>query len=385
MDNRHIPYLNAIIAADIKGKAKFTLVFLIDSMDFDTRETYIGQTALCQKMGVSYDAAADGLDLLEKLNFIKTVGIRPIHPGSNKATTVYRILLEPVGVGNLPTVGDLPKGDLPTVGKLPSNHKQSGFAIEGLCGGGVVDEVKKTPDLICADPGNISTSSRKTKPTPADKPVGFGKTTPKTSSASSGTPSPNPSREVTEPPQPTRYPSDGDPSQESSVAAPPFTPFTEDEINELCLALSRAAHNGGLTGIPCDPHIPGYGDALRAYRGPYNAAQLCMLIWWAFSNSDYWPKAKAWSFGLNMENFLGRAATIDKQFSPWRQRPACEKKFSTLAAGVHVIFGTKPEEAPTSKSTTSKAFDIEDDNETAEAVAEDVRRIVKEFCLGEEG
>lgn len=126
-DNRHIPYLNAIVAADIKGKAKYTLTMLIDSMDFDTCETYIGQTALAKKMGVSYDAAADGLDLLEDLKLIRMVGTRPIHPGSLKATSVYRILLEPVG-----TVGFLPMvtiGKKPMVGNSPSNHIQSAVGV----------------------------------------------------------------------------------------------------------------------------------------------------------------------------------------------------------------------------------------------------------------
>jgi hypothetical protein len=52
-----------------------------------------------------YDAAAAGLDLLEDLKLIETIGIRPVKPGSEMATTVYRVLLEPVGdpIGNLPT------------------------------------------------------------------------------------------------------------------------------------------------------------------------------------------------------------------------------------------------------------------------------------------
>jgi hypothetical protein len=137
VDNRHLPYINAILVADIKGKAKFTLMFLIDSMDFQTRETYIGQTALAKKMGVSYDSAADGLDLLEDLKLIETIGIRPTHPGSSKATTVYRVLLQPVaeGVGDLPTVGDSTVGKKPTVGKFPSNHIQSTEGVD-LRGGG---------------------------------------------------------------------------------------------------------------------------------------------------------------------------------------------------------------------------------------------------------
>jgi len=127
MDNRHIPYLNAIIAADIHGRAKLTLTMLIDSMDFDTRQTYIGQKALAKKMGTSYEAAKNGIDLLEKLKLIEFLGMRQIHPGTGEATQVFQILLKPVQVVN-EVEGKLPGGlgvNHPVRGKLPDNHIQS--------------------------------------------------------------------------------------------------------------------------------------------------------------------------------------------------------------------------------------------------------------------
>jgi hypothetical protein len=170
VDNRHIPYINAIIAADIKGKAKFTMLCLIDSMDFDTRETYIGQTALAKKMGSSYDAAKDGIDLCQELKLIEFVGFHPIHPGSVKATNTYRILIQPLGgtVRDLPTVEDSTVGKKPTVGKSPGNHIQNGGGVDGR-GGGKGSNAVEEPHTYTHT--NASTQSKAADDTETDQPL----------------------------------------------------------------------------------------------------------------------------------------------------------------------------------------------------------------------
>lgn len=67
--------------------------------------------------------------------------------------------------------------------------------------------------------------------------------------------------------------------------------------------------------------------SLEAYQGNLSAARLALLMMYAFTISDYWPKAENW-WTLDMENFLNVAdRKLDKEFQLWRQHDALVKKF----------------------------------------------------------
>jgi hypothetical protein len=295
VDNRHLPYLNAILAADIKGKAKFTLTFLIDTMDFDTRETYIGQTALAEKMGVSYDSAAAGLDLLEDLKLIKTVGIQPTHPGSMKATTRYRILLEPLPeitdqltLGKLPMNGDSTVGKKPTVGKRPSNHIQSVVTPNGRGVSEASNAVEKThthTDAVSARP------------------------------------------EQTEPDQ------------------TPRPRVSDEEIRTLVSIFFNLTEVEATGSDVAEGSVKDAWDELRSYDGPLSSARLALLMFYAFHISNFWSKPKNWH-SLDMENFLNASRKLDKEFPKWRQHDKIAKMFPTAQSVLDKICPPPPAPEP---------------------------------------
>jgi len=335
MDNRHIPYLNAIIAADIHGRAKLTLTMLIDSMDFDTHQTYIGQTALAKKMGVSYSAAAEGIDLLQELKLIEFVGFHPIHPGSAKATNAYRIVIQPLEdtVGDSATVGDSTIGKKPTVVDLPNNHIQSNGGSDSWGGGKGSNGVERAHTYTHTDALAHNTKND----TETDQTHGS---------------------------------------------------WSEEEIKVLVSIFSFAT-DAQLGALASSEKFVSEGTAaLRSYKGGLSAQRLALLMWWAFGISGYWSKQKNWTKGLDMENFLRAARTLDNQIEKWRGLPKWEKRYARAFDVLDwYIEKTERREARKSPKPETKKFSMSDfvkdgppkyldDGGSSSSDADDIRKML---------
>jgi len=320
--NPVINYYNAVLEADIPCYPKTALLVLIKNMDYNTRQTYIGTKKIAKQMGASYNTARRALDALEKDHkLIKFVGMHLIHPGSADATQIFEVLVKPVPSEDTSTLsGYNPPPPHATSTLRGRQSIQSGASTDSgvdLSGVDVVSAEAHTHTYSDADALEADSlrSDKKSKTTATPR------------SASSGTPSPNPNRDRTDAPEPTRHPSDSDPSQQSSAAAPDEK-LTDDEIRTLVsifLNITEAEFT--------EEEVEEGWSSLRAYNGHLHSARLALLMFWAFRVSNYWSKEENWQV-LDMENFLSASGTLDKQFNPekWRQHDGLVRKFPTAQA-----------------------------------------------------
>jgi hypothetical protein len=320
--NPVINYYNAVLEADIPCYPKTALLVLIKNMDYNTQQTYVGTKKIANQMGTSYNTARRALDALEKEHkLIKFVGMHLIHPGSADATQIFEVLIEPVPSDDTSTLsGYNPPPSRATSTLRGRQSIQSGASTDSgvdLSGMDVVSAEAHTHTHSDADALEADSLRSNKKPN----------TTPTPSSASSGTPSPNPNRDRTDAPEPTRHPSDSDPSQQGSAAVPAHK-LTDDEIRTLVSIFLNVTEAEGT-----EEAVEEGWSSVRAYNGHLSSARLALLMFWAFRVSNYWSKEENWQV-LDMENFLGASSTLDKQFIPekWRQHDGLVKKFPTAQA-----------------------------------------------------
>jgi Helix-turn-helix domain len=332
--------INGAFEAKLPGLVKLTLLGMLWHRNDQTGRVWVSQKTLAAELGVSFKTVARAIDQLEAMKVLIYIGEMPLNPGCvGRSTHIYEIDLKPLGfvpreatnqpIGTLrvPQSGDwypvrVPK-DIQSVAR-----SESGVGVD------LSDEVEEPYRTVPSD----STSSSKSKPKPTP----------------SGTSSPNPDRDATQPSRTQAAPSG---KATPSKRVPPAAPFSETEMDMLCMIFSRAAFDARTdTTIPADPDDPaGPGPALRAYSGIFKALDLGLLMLFAFKFSNYWKKPEAWERhgGLSMENFLGAAPTLNTQFMKWRQKSkGIAKKFKTLESVEDFVFGI---------SRPTEAFEIDED------------------------
>jgi DNA-binding Lrp family transcriptional regulator len=330
--------INGAFEAKLPGLMKLVLLGMIWHRNDQSGRVWVSQKTLAAELGVSFDTVARAIDKLEAMKVLVYIGEMPLNPGCvGRSTHIYEIDLKPLGLVRSERINQ-PIGTLRAdqsgdwYADSVSKDIQSAVRPESGVGVDLSDEVEE-PYRTVPFGESTSTSSSKSKP----------KATP------SGTSSPNPDRDATQPSRTQAAPSGKATPSTSVPPAAPFSvepSFSETEIETLCMIFSRAAYDAGTdTTIPIDPDDPtGPGLALRRYSGAFTSLNLGLLMLFAFKFSNYWLKPEAWEKhgGLSMENFLGAAPTINSQFEKWRQKSkGIAKKFTTLKSVEDFVFGIR--------------------------------------------
>jgi hypothetical protein len=271
-----INYYNAILEADIPCYPKTTLLVLVKNMDFNTKQTYIGQKGIAKQMGASYRTARRAVDELEERGLIKFLGMRQIHPGTADSTQIFEILIKPLETDERRYPHGLP------VASQASPDRSNGLPVareaDNLYSG--VERVGSSPEgkLSGADiPGTVLYRDDDDK----------SKTTDKTEKSN---------------PVQGRY--------------------SDEEIADLVTLW-------GHIGLTPDDEAE---VTLRSSSSRFPAAHLAVLIWWAFTLSNFWSKKENWKTGCDMASFVHASRTINDQFGGWRNgvRDKFLKKFPTV-------------------------------------------------------
>lgn len=319
MDNA---YSNAAFAANLPGLTKLVLLGMICHRNNDSGRVWIGQENLAKELGVSPKTVQRGIDALERLGILQQVGEQPLNPSCvGRFTKIYLINLSPLkrlgaSQGTNPTALPPPEATNHEDwrSERPTNYMESSSpsGAEGVAvvvaRGGVEEAHTHTYANADAAPHKNDTN--------------------KNNSNTSGASLPNPqqglrpSNPVGEDFSPSPEPHPGT-LREGRIKEVPAAVLSGDDTSLLARIFNEIAP------APDDNPFP----ALDDYKGPLSAARLAVLMFWAFTVSNYWSKEENWHV-LDMENFLGASRTLDKQFNPeqWRQHDGLVKKFPTAQA-----------------------------------------------------
>jgi hypothetical protein len=302
--NPVINYYNAVLEADIPCYPKTALLVLVKNMDYNTRQTYIGQKKIAKQMGASYNTARRALDALEKEHkLIKLVGMHLIHPGSADGTQIFEVLIEPLpSEGTSTLLGDNPAPPQVTSTLIGRQSIQRG--------------------VVSPDSRGVSEISNA-----IDKPHTY-----------------------------THTHSDAlDSKQEDYTEIDQNqTPRFTDEEGAILVKIFEF-----LTDKPSED---GYASLMK-YTGPSTSERLALLMYYAFRISKYWKIPSNWH-SVDIENFIGASRKLDGEIRKWRQHEGLVKKFSTLQAALdYLIPPAAPESDEDAAAIICKAFEIEDDDE----------------------
>jgi len=312
--NPIVNYYNAALVADLPIYQKMALLVLIKNMDFGTHETYIGQKLLAKQMGCHYNTAARAMDELEEKKLIELVGGHQVNPLSYHETKRFKILIQPLTLEvTAPAFS----------GYTPNFRGGQSIESKGLAGSLPKQNVNG---------GSDQTHSYTHTDAPAAKQSG-----------------------------------------ESDKLETPIAPqvsqerrphIVEPELSELIAVFSHAAK--------LDSPADGWAaakDSLRSYSGPFSAARLALLMWWAFDVSKYWSKKENWH-SLDIENFLGASATLDGQFRKFRRHDGLSKKFPTVQAVRDFYMPPAPDESAKAQADEVRATFVAMTKETDEVEGE---------------
>jgi hypothetical protein len=98
--------------------------------------------------------------------------------------------------------------------------------------------------------------------------------------------------------------------------------FSDEEIKDLVTLW-------GHIGLTPDDEAE---VTLRSSSSRFPAAHLAVLMWWAFTLSNFWSKKENWKTGCDMASFVHASRTINDQFGGWRNgvRDKFLTKFPTV-------------------------------------------------------
>jgi hypothetical protein len=271
-----INHYNAILEADIPCYPKMALLVLVKNMDFNTKQTYIGQKRIAKQMGASYRTARRAVDELEEQRLIKFLGMRQIHPGTADSTQIFEILIKPLETDEQHYPHGLP------VAPQATPNRPNGLPVareaDNLYSG--VERVGYSPE------GKLS------------------------GAADSGT---------------VPYRDDDDKSKttdKTEKSDPVQGRYSDEEIADLVTLW-------GHIGLTPDDEAE---VTLRSTSSRFPAAHLAVLMWWAFTLSNFWSKEENWKTGCDITSFIHASGTINDQFGGWRNgvRDKFLKKFPTV-------------------------------------------------------
>jgi hypothetical protein len=310
--NPVINYYNAVLEADIPCYPKTALLVLVKNMDYNTRQTYIGQKNIAKQMGASYNTARRALDALEKEHkLIKLVGMHLIHPGSADATQIFEVLVKPVPSEDTSTLlGDTPVPSGGTSTLIGRQSIQRGFSTERRGVSEISNAVEKVHTYTHTSNSpqqNYTETDQKQKPRFTD---------------------------------------------EEGITLVKIFEFLTDKPSE----------NGYVS--------------LMGYTGPLTSERLALLMFFAFRISKHWKVPANWvSVDMENFLGASRELDKQFNPIKWRQHDSLANKFSTLQAVLDYLVppqspkawldSEKDTEDPDEDAavTVSKAFEIEDDDE----------------------
>jgi hypothetical protein len=274
--NPVINYYNALLEADIPCYPKMALLVLIKNMDYNTRQTYIGQKKIAAQMGASYRTARRAVDELEERRLINFLGMRQIHPGTADSTQIFEILIKP----------------------LETDEHQYPYGLP-VASQASPDRPNRLP--VAREADNLNSSVERVGSSPEGKLSGADIT---------GT---------------VLYRDDDDKSKTTDKTEknnPVQGRYSDEEIEDLVTLW-------GHIGLTPDDEAEA---TIRSTSSHFLAAHLAVLMMFAFRLSNWWNKVENWKTGCDMASFLVAAGKIDDQFGRWRNgvRDTFLRKFPTV-------------------------------------------------------
>lgn len=333
MDNT---FCNAIFASNLAARERLTLLGMIFRKDNETHQTWISQPNLAALCGAGLNTTIRSLAQLEQWGVIIHVDDRPVTPGSDRTTKVYKIDLQRLEQLARPNI-TREKGIVPGASTIPARRVTIYTEARDRGDGEIVPSALGRVDLSSSNVGDRQRLTVNSSSNNAQRREERDKNNPNNKDNSDTQTSglrPEPAREDFSPSR--THPGRDDSSTTQSPAAPPAPEvtghealYTESEIDDLVWIFVNNAPGGRFLN---------WGSQVKAVEfhslgGPkFPAARAAFLMFWAFRYSNWWTVAKNWDG--TMGGFLRAINKVDKQCRDfWKKKhDALAAKFETTAS-----------------------------------------------------
>lgn len=347
-------YTDAVVDAILPDSMmKLTLLMLAYHADANG-VCWPGKPKLAKLCCVEESTIHRAVKRLLELELMTITGDHPTFPGSCKITKEYTLDLKKIvslGSGELPIAESHPSnggmgsspmgsGEVWVAKSLPKIQNSEDPAIGGFAVGVEPAAVVETGTVPYRTESATTTQN---KTNGKSKPLGA---LPRTPPGASRRPDPSVGISASRPP----------------VPPPPVAergPLSDEDIADLW----------ELWGLLAPVPDPNGASALRSFEPNVPAARLGVIMWWAFTLSNWWSKPENWKTGCDMSTFLVVSGKMDQQFGDWRNgvRDKFLKMFPTVR---DVINHVNPPEVP--KDGGGKGFEIDED------VASELKKYLEE-------